>query len=124
MSRIFAVHEYVLKPGVDVSEFERAIRQADQRGLLVLPGLVDHFFLKGLKGCRNGCYAAIWVFENRAAWERLWGTPDHPIGKQDYPSNWKVWEDEVLAPFLDREPDTITYTDYEELWRASGSVRD
>ena len=29
--------------------------------------------------------------------------------------DWKVWEDEVLVPLLDREPDTITYTDYEEL---------
>ena len=109
------MHEYVLKPDADGSQFERAIRQADARGLFVLPGLIDHYFLKGLKGCRKGCYAAIWVFESQATWERLWGTPEHPIGKQDYPPNWKVWEDEVLAPFLEREPDTITYTDYEEL---------
>jgi hypothetical protein len=115
MSRIFAVHEYVLKPGVDESAFERAIRQAEKQGLLSLPGLVEHSFLKGLKGHRKGSYAAIWVFESRAAWERLWGTPDHPIGKQKYPDNWKVWEDEVLAAFLDREPDTIAFTDYEEL---------
>jgi hypothetical protein len=100
---------------VDVSELERAIRQADERGLLVLPGLVDHYFLKGPKGCRNGCHAAISVFKSRAAWERLWGTPDDPIGKQEYPSNWKVWEDEVLAPFLNLEPNAIIYTDYEEV---------
>lgn len=113
MSKIFAVHEYVLKPGVDESEFERALRQAEDRELLVLPGLVEHYFLKGIKGHRSGSYAALWVFESRSAWERLWGTVDHPISMQGYPANWKVWEDEVLGPFLDREPDTITFTDYE-----------
>ena len=115
MAKIFGVHEYVLKPGVDVREFEAAILQAEERGLLVLPGLVEYHFLKGLKGRRNGSYVAIWVFESRTAWERLWGTPEHPIDKRDYPPNWKVWEDGVLAPFLDCEPDRIMYTDYEEL---------
>lgn len=113
--RVFGIHEYVLKPGVDEREFERAIRQAEKRGLLRLPGLVDHYLLKGLKGHRRGHYAAIWVFESREAWESLWGSPDHPLGKQDYPANWKVWEDEVLAALLDRDPDAITFTDYEEL---------
>ncbi len=115
MARIFGIHEYMLKPGVNENEFERAIQKAEERGLFKLPGLVDHYFLKGLKGRRRGCYVAIWVFESRKAWEGLWGTPDHPITKPDYPRQWKVWEDQVLAPFLDRDPDTITFTDYEEL---------
>ncbi len=113
--KIFAIHEYVLKPGVVEHEFERAIRAAEEGGLLQLPGLLDHYFMKGLKGDRKGYYAAIWVFESRGAWESLWGTPDHPVGKEDFPANWKVWEDQVLAPFLDRDPNTITFTDYEEL---------
>lgn len=115
MPRIFGIHEYVLKPGVDHDQFERAVRQAEELGLFKLPGLLDHYFLKGLKGYRKGCYAAIWVFESREAWENLWGTPDHPVGKQDYPRNWQVWEKQVLTPLLDREPDAITFTDYEEL---------
>lgn len=115
MPGIFGIHEYVLKPAVDESEFEQALRRAEQRGLLKLPGLVNHYFLKGLKGHRRSCYAAIWVFESREAWERLWGTPERPLSKRDYPGNWKIWEDEVLAPFLDRDPDGIVFTDYEEL---------
>jgi hypothetical protein len=115
MSRIISIHEYILKPGVEEAEFERSIQKARQRGLLSLPGLVEYHFLKGLKGTRSGCYAAIWIYESREAWERLWGTPERPRPKQDYPENWKVWEEEILAPFLDRDPDTITFTAYEEL---------
>jgi heme-degrading monooxygenase HmoA len=114
MSRILAVHEYVLKPDADENEFEQAIRQAERQGLLALPGLVEHRFLKGLKGHRKGSYAAIWVYESRSAWEQLWGTPDHSVSKQNYPENWKAWEHEVLAAFLDRDPDAITFTAYEE----------
>jgi len=115
MGRILAIHEYPLKEGVEEVEFERAIRQAEQRGLLKLPGLIEHHFLKGVKGERSGCYAALFVFESREAWERLWGRPERPLGKQNYPANWQVWENEVLAPFLSRDPDTIAYTDYEQL---------
>lgn|SRR5574340_873592 len=114
MPRIFGIHEYVLKPGVDGKDFEQAIRHAEARGLFKLPGLVERYFLKGIKGERTGSYAAIWVFESRGAWEGLWGTPDQPLTKRDYPENWKVWENEVLTPFLDREPDAIAFTDYEE----------
>ena len=112
---MFGIHEYVLKPGEDEYEFQRAVRQAEGRGIFKLPGLVDHCFLKGIKGERIGSYAAIWVFESREAWEQLWGTLEQPLRKQDYPENWKVWEEEVLAPFLDRQPDTITFTAYEEV---------
>jgi len=115
MARIFAVHEYVLKAGADPEVFQRAIHAAEERGLFRLPGLVDHYFLKGIKGRRRASYAALWVFESREAWERLWGTPECPLTKQDYPPNWKVWEEEVLASFLDGDPDQIVFTDYEEL---------
>ncbi|MFQ5864279.1 MAG: hypothetical protein ACE5IW_03525 [bacterium] len=115
MPKIISIHEYVLKPDVDEIEFEDAVQGAHESGLLRLPGLMEYHFVKGIKGSRTGCYAAIWVYESREAWEQLWGTPENPRRKQDYPENWKVWEDEVLAPFLNEDPDKIEYTAYEEL---------
>ncbi len=82
--------------------------------MLRLPGLVRHHFVKGIRGSRRGGYAAIWVYESKEAWEKLWGPVGQPREKQDYPESWKVWEDEVLAPFLSEEPDEIEYTAYEE----------
>jgi hypothetical protein len=115
MGRIVSIHEYDLKPGVDVERFEQALRDADARGLLQLPGLVAHTFVKGAKGLRRGAYAALWIYESREAWERLWGTPEHPRLPQDYPETWKIWEGECLAPFLEGHPDAIRFTAYEEL---------
>lgn len=113
--RIVGIHEYEFRAGVNVSDFEATVREAEERGLFRLPGLIEYRFLRGVKGERNGSYAAIWVFASREEWEALWGSPDKPIGKESYPASWKVWEDELLAPLLDRDPDTITYTDYEQL---------
>lgn len=115
MARVVSIHEYDLKPDVDESDFERALREAERRGLLALPGLVEHRFLKGIKGARRGAYAAVWVFESRAVWEELWGLPDASRPFAEYPATWKIWESEVLARFLDRNPDTIRFTSYEEL---------
>ena len=115
MAKIISVHEYELKPGVDDAEFERALDDAEKRGLFELPGLVAHHFLKGLKGTRRGAYAAIWIFESRAAWEKLWGTPEAPRPPTEYPLKWKVWENEVLAPLLAQDPDTIRFTSYLEV---------
>ncbi len=114
MPRIISIHHYTLKPGVNHHQFEQAIGTAEERGLLRLPGLVEHYFLKGIKGAQRGQYAAVWVYESRAVWEDLWGPPDHPRSKQDYPASWKEWE-QLLAPFLDQEPDQIEFTAYEEL---------
>jgi len=36
----------------------------------------------------------------REAWERIWGTAEHPVRKEDYPENWKIWEEEILMPFI------------------------
>lgn len=113
--RIVGIHEYVLRPGADEGAFLQAVRGARERGLFALPGLIEHYLLRGVKGARLRQFAAVWIFESREAWERLWGTPENPLRKEQYPESWKIWEDEVLAPFLDREPDTITFTDYEEL---------
>jgi hypothetical protein len=81
----------------------------------MLPGLVEYHFGRGIKGSRTEHYAAIWIYESIQAWEKLWGSPDKPVGKANYPKNWQVWEDEILAPLLNQDPDRINYTDYEEL---------
>jgi len=74
MARVISIHEYDLKPGVDLAAFERAIRDAERRGLFGLAGLVEHHFLRGIKGARRDAYSAVWVFESREVWEKLWGT--------------------------------------------------
>src|SRR5215469_4665628 len=105
MPKLISIHEYDLKPEVDTADFERAVRDAEGRGLLHLPGLVAHHLVKGVKGERSGAYAAIWVYESQEAWEQIWGPAAHPRRYPQYPANWKVWEREVLAPFLVRDPD-------------------
>jgi hypothetical protein len=45
----------------------------------------------------------------------LWGTPEHPRPSREYPDSWKVWEEDLLAPFLRDHPDRIRFTAYEEL---------
>jgi hypothetical protein len=115
MARIISIHEYDLKPGSDAQQFEDLIRAAEARGLLQLPGLTAHYFVRGSKGARRGAYAAVWIYESREAWEQLWGTPEQPRSPQDYPENWKIWEEEILAPFLAQPPDAVRFTAYEEL---------
>jgi hypothetical protein len=117
VARLVSVHEYELRPGVEPADFERAIAEAERRGLFDLPGLSEHHFLRGLKGDRRGAFAAIWVFESRDAWEKLWGPPDAPFAPSRYPPKWKAWENEILAPLLSRDPDTIRFTSYEEVGR-------
>jgi hypothetical protein len=54
------------------------------------------------------------VYENRGAWEQLWGTPDRPKKKIEYPENWRKWE-KILEPFLAQDPDEIYFTAHEEV---------
>jgi hypothetical protein len=115
MAKVISIHEYDLKPYADEAAFERAIHEAERRGLFALPGLVEHHFLKGLKGGRKGGYTAVWIFESREAWERLWGSLEAPRPPSRYPKMWRAWENEVLAPFLAQHPDTIRFTSYEAL---------
>ena len=118
MPKVISIHEYVLKPGVDAHQFERALHIAQERGLFRLPGLAAYHFVKGIKGTRKGHYTAIWIYESRAAWEALWGSVEHPRSKHEYPENWQVWENEILSPLLTRDPDMIMFTSYEELLSA------
>ena len=115
MARIISVHEYDLKPGSNPAQFEHALRDAEARGLFDLPGLVGHHFVKGVKGARRDAYAAVWVYESREAWERLWGPLDRPRRSDEYPEKWRIWEKEFLVPILSSDPDAIRFTAYEEL---------
>lgn len=115
MGRVFSVHEYELKPGVEGELFEAAFQRAAEEGLFKLPGLIKHVFLRGIKGGREQKYTAIWIYEDRAAWEHLWGPPGEPRPPHRYPGSWKRWELEFLAPFLQTEPDAISFTSYEEV---------
>jgi hypothetical protein len=38
-----------------------------------------------------------------------------PRSASQYPENWKIWENVVLAPLLAQDPDTIRFTSYEEV---------
>src|SRR6266487_925097 len=115
MARMISIHEYDLRPGSGVERFEQAIRVAEARRLFELPGLTAHHFVKGVKGAKLDAYAAVWIYESREAWERLWGTLEHPRPPQEYPDTWKVWEKELLAPLLRDHPDRIRLTAYAEL---------
>jgi hypothetical protein len=108
------VHEYVLKPGVEPEAFEQAVREARKRGCFELPGLVKHRFVRRLRGSRPAMYAAIWTYDGPEAWAALWGDVEHPKPRDQFPDCWKVWENEILEPLIDRDPQFIEYAAYEE----------
>ncbi len=115
MSLIISIHEYELKPGVDEEEFEKAFHSAKEKGLFNLPGLKEYHLIKGIRGDRKNKYAAIWIYESEDAWEKLWGPVGEPKSKDEYPDEWKRWEDEILSEFLITEPDKITFTSYKDV---------
>lgn len=110
---IISVHHYELAETVTDEEFQDVIQEAEQRELFTLPGLVEYQFLRGIKGVRKKGYTALWMYESRQAWRNLWGSVDDPVPKNEYPSKWNIWEDELLAPLLTQGPDKIDYTTYE-----------
>jgi hypothetical protein len=112
MPRIISVHQYKLKPDADPQSFEIAYRQAKTDGLFNLPGLVESYLVKGIRGERGGDYAAIWVYESQESWESLWGSVGSPLSPSDYPHTWSIWENEILNRFLDEHPDEIQFTSY------------
>jgi len=115
MPKVVSVHEYRLKPEVNPQDFEDAIMKASQEDLLQLPGLSEYFLLKGIRGDRLDQYTAVWIFESEESWSELWGPVGQPLDKIDYPVNWKIWEEQVLAPFLCQDPDQIRFTAYREI---------
>ena len=115
MTKIISIHEYTLKSNVTENQFKAAIQRAQKRQLFRLPGLEDVRFLRGIKGKQRGHIVAIWTYESKEMWQQCWGSPEQPIRRDEYPEQWKIWEDEFLSPLLDRDPDQIDYTAYEEI---------
>lgn len=114
MNRVISIHEYKLKNDISGEQFEATVEKARELDLFNLPGLIEYHFLKRIRGSRNVEYSAIWIYQNREAWEKLWGKADSPIKKENYPKKWKIWEGEFLAPLLAQDPDRIDYAAYEE----------
>jgi hypothetical protein len=114
MVKIICIHEYKLKEGVSSQQFEAAVDDARKAELFSLPDLMEYHFLRRIRGTREVEFAAIWIYENRESWEKLWGKADWPVRKEDYPERWKIWEDEILAPLLAQDPDRIDFAAYEE----------
>ena len=115
MSRVISIHEYILKKRVTCEQFEKAIEKARNQELFNLPGLTAHYFLKYIRGSRKVKYAAIWIYQDRKSWEKLWGPAEKPVKKENYPVKWKIWENDILEPLLAQDPNRIYYTAFEEL---------
>lgn len=109
---VVTIHEYELRPETGSPGFEAAISRASEAGLFDLPGLVGYRFLRGIKGEREGRYTALWYYANRDAWRDLWGPVDDPVEKDDYPAQWRRWEDEYLDPLIVGDSDDIRFTSY------------
>ena len=114
MNRVISIHEYRLKSHVSEEQFEATVQMARELDLFNVPGLIEFHFLKRIRGTRQVEFIAVWIYENREAWEKLWGKADNPIEKADYPEKWKIWENELLASLLTQDPDRIDYAAYEE----------
>lgn len=103
---IYAIHEHELKPGVVVAQYEQAVSAAIAQ--MKIPGLLAAHHLHGLRGVRANRYAVLWIFASEATLAENFGTPED----RRWPPDWDYYENVVLAPYLDRHPDAIDYTDY------------
>ncbi len=103
---IYAIHEHELRPAVDIARYENDVAAALQQ--MKVPGLLQAVHLKGFGGKRTDRYAVIWIFEDATALTRNFGTSE----QRKFPADWLYYENEILAQYLDRVPDTIDYTDY------------
>lgn len=115
MAPVLSLHCYRLAPGVDPSALARAFARAKEEGLFDLPGLQEVRLLHGLRGQERGQWAALWIYKSRQAWQELWGPVGAASEPQDYPAGWRRWERELLAPLLDRDPDKVTLTAYQQV---------
>lgn len=103
---IYAMHEHELRSGVDITGYENDVAAALQQ--MKVSGLLQAVHLKGFHGKRNNRYAVLWIFENAEALTLNFGTPE----QRKFPDDWLHYENVILARYLDRDPDTIDYTDY------------
>jgi hypothetical protein len=123
VSKVISIHSYQFKPGITTRDITDAISKARELELFDLPGLESYCFMIGIKGQAESQWSAIWVYSSRESWEQLWGAISNPKKKAQYPENWLRWEDELLAPLLDGDPDEINFTAYEQ-WISSPVQKD
>lgn len=117
---IVSIHRYELAESTTDREFRDAVREAERRELFDLPGLVEYRFLRGIRGDRDGEFAALWRYGSREAWRDLWGPVGDPVETHEYPETWRIWEEELLAPLVRGNPDEIEFTAYEVLDGGTG----
>jgi len=103
---VYAIHEHDLRPSVNEKEYEAKVGKAIEK--LHVPGLLHAYHLKGFKGERQGKYAVLWIVASEESIIDNFGTPENP----KWPKDWLHYENDVLAPFLDRHPDRINFSDY------------
>ena len=103
---IYAIHEHELRPGIYVAQYESDVAAALQQ--MKVSGLLHAIHLKGFGGERQNKYAVLWMFESAEALTLNFGAPD----ARKFPPDWLYYEQVILAQYLDRDPDTIDYTDY------------
>ena len=106
---VFSLHEHELKPGVDEAAYKREVAEAIDK--LRVPGLKQAFHVQGFKGERDQRYGVLWIFESEESIVESFGTPDNP----KLPDDWLHYENDILAKYLDRHPDTVDCTGYEIL---------
>jgi 4-alpha-glucanotransferase len=106
MKTVYALHEHDLLPSANKRDYEAKVGEAIKK--LRVDGLLNAYHLKGFKGERQGKYAVLWIFASEEAIVQNFGTPENP----KWPEEWLHYENEVLAPFIDRHPDKINFSDY------------
>ncbi|MEM7032175.1 MAG: hypothetical protein AAF629_21670 [Chloroflexota bacterium] len=106
---IFSLHEHELRPDIDEEVYKRDVATAIAK--LRVPGLKKAYHVQGFKGKREQKYGVLWIFESEAAIVANFGTPENP----KWPEDWLHYENDILAKYLDRHPDTIDFTAYQLL---------
>jgi hypothetical protein len=62
MTRVISMHEYFLQTDVKGVDFENAVQEARQGGLLQFTGLDKNHVVRGIRGTQSGCYGTIWIY--------------------------------------------------------------
>jgi hypothetical protein len=91
--RIFAIHEYELRPDTDSQEFESVLKNTLLSKELDMPGLESRHLLKGYKGERKSKYSVLWIFKSQEALEQLFGIEEKP---KRGPVNFVNFEDNIV----------------------------
>jgi hypothetical protein len=114
MGKILSLHIYSLRKGIMADDFRRRVLKYLEKQFKGVPGLQRWALLRGMRGEHEGKYALLWIYPSRADWETTWGPVNRPKRPHEYPSQWRLWE-AFLAPLIDRKPDRVLFTAFEEV---------